>query len=518
MAASRLSDGRFWTWIPMPVTLTMEAAGVRTFDAPETPKERTPTNAVRRLHRGQRRVIRRRRQRMNQIRRLFHEAGLLHRADSDALGQKAIRQHEPELKPNADCDKLGQNGLNPWRLRAEAFDRALSGSELAVALGHIARHRGFKSNAKRDAGANAADETSKMKKAIETTRDRLEGQTVGQMFATDPAFKDRKRNRGDFTRSILRIDQESEVRQIFAEQRRRGNALASEALEENFSRIAFCQRPLQDSEHMVQFCPFEPKEKRTARRSYAFEMFRLLSRLATISLSASGQEIRLDPDQIGRIAEDFGKTKGISYKSVRKTLELDNRTRFVGVSEKDEKNDIVARHGNAAEGTYTLREVVGSSGWRLLMHNPVLRDRIAEVLSFREDPASVRTGLVEAGLEDLMLETMMQGVQNGMFGQFTRAGHISAKAARALLEPLRRGLVYSEACKEVGYDHAARASVSLEDVRNPVARKAVTEMLQASPRHCSGATACRTTSTSNWPATSARAPRSATRSPRALRI
>ena len=460
--------------------LTIVAAGVRTFDAPETAKERTPTNAVRRLHRGQRRVIRRRRQRMNEIRRLFHDAGLLHTADSDALGQKAIRQHEPDLRPNADCDEPGQNGLNPWRLRAEAFDRTLSGSELAVTLGHIAKHRGFKSNAKRDAGANAADETSKMKKAIAATQERLQGyRTVGQMFAADPAFKDRKRNRGDFTRSILRTDQESEVRQIFAEQRRRGNLAATEALEEDFSRIAFFQRPLQDSEHMVQFCPFERTEKRTARRSNAFEMFRLLSRLATISLSAvAGPDRRLDAAEIALIAEDFGKTKGISYIAVRKTLELDKRTRFLGVSEKDEKNDIVARSGAAAEGTYTLRNVVGPSGWRMLMHNPVLRDRIAEVLSFREDPASIRAGLVDAELDGLLLDAVMDGVEKGTFGQFTRAGHISAKAARRLVEPLRLGKVYSEACNDVGYDHSARVSVSLEDVRNPVARKAVTEMLK----------------------------------------
>jgi CRISPR-associated endonuclease Csn1 len=463
-------------------TLTIVATGVRTFDAPETPKERTPTNAVRRLHRGQRRVIRRRRQRMNQIRRLLNETGLLHSAGSDALGQKAIRQHEPELLPNADSDKIGQNGLNPWRLRAEAFDRILSASELAVALGHIARHRGFKSNAKRDAGANAADETSKMKKAIAATQERLQGyRTVGQMFDADPAFADRKRNRGDFTRSILRTDQESEVRQIFAEQRRRGNTLATEALEEDFSRIAFFQRPLQNSEHMVQSCPFEPTEKRTARRSYAFEMFRLLSRLATISLSAGGQDRRLDAGEVARIAEDFGKTKGISYIAVRKTLELDKRTRFLGVSEKDEKNDIVARSGAAAEGTYTLRNVVGPSGWRMLTHNPVLRDRIAEVLSFREDPASIRAGLVEAGLDGLLLDTVMDGVETSAFAQFTRAGHISAKAARKLLEPLRLGKVYSEACEDVGFDHANRAPVSLDDVRNPVARnpvarKAVTEM------------------------------------------
>ena len=141
------------------------AAGVRTFDAPETDKERTPTNAVRRLHRGQRRVIRRRRQRMAALRLLFQQHNLLADAQRDALKQP---------------------GLDPWRLRAEGLERSLSGLEMAVALGHIARHRGFRSNAKREAGANAADETSKMKKAIVTTQDRLAGRTVGQMFARDP--------------------------------------------------------------------------------------------------------------------------------------------------------------------------------------------------------------------------------------------------------------------------------------------------------------------------------------------
>ena len=80
------------------------------------------------------------------------------------------------------------------------------------------------------------------------------------------------------------------------------------------------------------------------------------------------------------------------------------------------------------------------------MHNPVLRDRIAEILTFREDPASIHMGLQQAGLEAPFLEAVMQGVENGSFSQFTRAGHISAKAARALLPSLLLGRVYSEAC------------------------------------------------------------------------
>ena len=72
----------------------------------------------------------------------------------------------------------------------------------------------------------------------------------------------------------------------------------------------------------------------------------------------------------------------------------------------------------------------------------------------------------------------MAGVRDGKFASFTRAGHISARAARKLHDLLRRGLVYSEACAEVDYDHAARPEVGLADIRNPVARKALGEMLK----------------------------------------
>jgi len=156
------------------------AAGVRCWEAPEIPKTREPKNQQRRIHRGQRRVIRRRRQRMKGLRCLFHECGLL---------------------PNSNADALKIEEFDPWRLRAEALDRLLVPMELAVVLGHIARHRGFRSNSKRDHGANAPSDTSKMLSALETNRELLgKYRTVGEMFASDPAFVDRKRNRnGDFS-------------------------------------------------------------------------------------------------------------------------------------------------------------------------------------------------------------------------------------------------------------------------------------------------------------------------------
>ncbi len=250
-------------------------------------------------------------------------------------------------------------------------------------------------------------------------------------------------------------------------------------MQDAYADKAFSQLPLQDSEHLLAACPFEPDQKRTARRCYAFEMFRLLSRLATLRLTVRGQEQPpLSAEQIGLAAADFGRQKSLSYRWLRKTLDLDPGVRFAGVTEKDEKNDFVARTGAAAEGTYALREVLGDAGWRVLMHNPVMRDRIGEVLTFREDPGSIRRGLEEAGVEEPILEALMDGVATGRFHAFTRAGHISAKAARALIAPLARGLGYPDACTEVGYDHARRVEVRLCDVRNPVARKAVTEMVK----------------------------------------
>src|SRR5215475_15322604 len=61
------------------------AVGVRCFDAPLVYKTREPKAAQRHSARGQRRVMRRRRQRMNAIRDLLHRNGILPDAKDDAL-------------------------------------------------------------------------------------------------------------------------------------------------------------------------------------------------------------------------------------------------------------------------------------------------------------------------------------------------------------------------------------------------------------------------------------------------
>jgi CRISPR-associated endonuclease Csn1 len=410
------------------------AAGTRMFDSPETDKERRPKSELRRMYRGQRRIIRRRRQRMNSVRRLLHHHGLLATVDNDALRFQ---------------------GADPWALRGQARTRLLTPYEFAVVLGHIARHRGFKSNAK-SRGENAAED-SKMKKAMAATQEKMGGRTFGEMIATDTDYKNRKRNRaGDYALTPQRSDLEAEIRQIFIAQRRLQSEVATPALEAAFTAAAFYQRGLQDSEGLVADCAFETEERRTAKRAPSFELFRYLSRLNTLEIRNGKSTRRLTPEELARAVAAFGKTQKITYKALRKLVKLADGETFATVRPEDEgKQDAVARHGEAAAGTATLRGILGDAVWEALAPTPEKLDRIAEVASFRVDHGNIRKGFEEAGLESPVVERLMTAVAADAFAKFTGAGHISAKACRNIIPHLARGLVYSEAAKACGYDHTA---------------------------------------------------------------
>lgn len=432
------------------------AWGVRCFDAPETAKERTPTNQLRRQFRGMRRVTRRRRQRMAALRGFLSERGI----SGDPAGQRN----------------------DPWALRAAALDRPLSPAEFATALLHIAKHRGFRSNRKRQ--SNEADEDSKIVLAA-TEANKLRAalyRTVGEMFALDPEFKRRKRNRdGDYSRSITRDQLEHEVRVIFERQMAHANPLASEALRDAFADFAFAQRPVGSSEDRVGFCPFEPTERRAARRSYSFELFRFLSRLAALRVGSRGEQRALTAEEIATASEGFGTQRGMTFARLRKLLGLDDGLRFADVPQGEERTrDVVNRKSGSGcmHGSAALRAALGEPAWKTLLGRPESLDAIAAILSFQADEEKAREALTLLTLPAGAADAVMEALARGAFDDFTKAGHISAAACRAIIPGLRRGLVYSEACAEAGYDHAKRPPTALSDIANPVARKALTEAVK----------------------------------------
>jgi len=463
-----------WALIDWPDTDapgTISGMGSWCFDVPETSKERTPTNQIRRANRLLRRVLRRRRTRMSELRKLFEQ-------------QKLIAARDPE--------HLRKQKLDPWEVRARGLDKILTGEEFAAALLHIAKRRGFKSNAKRDAGANDASDDGKVLKALALTTERLARyRTAGEMFARDPEFALRRRNRpGDYSRVMKRDELAHEVRKLFDAQQRLGNKYATPEIQAQYEDIAFFQRPFQDSEALVGHCPFEPAEKRAAKYAPSFEQFRFISKLINVRVSAPREAPRpLTAEERALALAIAGKTQTLTWKALRKVMAIPEDTRFVGVKLEDEKHDFGARTGESFHGTVKLRECLGENAL------PALLDTIAFILTFRETPESIEAGLRDVNVNGADIGRLMSGLAEGKFAKFKGAAHISALAARNLLPHLRDGLGYSEACAAVGYNHSASKFSGYEQVKdragfkalladlqdsiaNPIARKSMTESMK----------------------------------------
>lgn len=445
------------------------------FDVPETDKERTPTNQIRRSNRLLRRVIRRRRNRMAELRRLFAESGLIADADRAVLSQK---DHDP------------------WELRARGLDKLLEPQAFAIALAHIAKRRGFKSAKKRKDGSNSADD-GKMLSEIKKTEERLARyRTFGEMIARDPQYSARRRNReGLYDRTAQRSDLEHEVSALFVVQRRLGAPSANDAFEAAYRAIAFRQKPMQDSERLVGACPFEPREKRAAKFSPSFERFRLLQRLVHLRIVNADTERPLSLEQIERLTRDLGKTAKLTVKAVRTSLGLSDHESFKGIKADQESQDIAARSGEALHGTKKLRETLGETHWAELSARPEILDEIAHIISFHETNETINAKLAALALPVGAADALAVALEGKAFARFTGAGHISAKAARAILPHLAQGLRYDQACAAAGYDHAATGMTGREQVTdkakfnelvrtlgesvaNPIARKAMTEGLK----------------------------------------
>lgn len=436
--------------------------GSRCFEVPEFPKDKELKNKTRRTARLMRRTIRRRRQRMAALRRLFAEKGLL-------APQAPEDFHHREDAPD------------PWKSRSEGLSRRLTNDEFAAALLHIAKHRGFKSTRKSDAGANAPKDNQEMLKAVAANAElAARYETAGEMLHKDARFAARKRNRdGDYSHTLPRDLLRHEVAALFKRQRALGNEGATDAFESDYVAIAFHQRPLNDSEDMVGTCPLEAQhgrsEIRAARHAPSFELFRLVSKLNTLSVRTPGAgRSRITPEQVRSVAAQFGAQKTITYTGLRRMLGLAKQAAFEGVSAEKEKRDICASAGCAA-GTYALKLCLGEAPWRELAKTPESLDRIAAVLAFRDDLASIERGIREVGLKPEHAEALIAGARGGAFGHFQKAGHISAKSARAMVPHLLEGKVYSEAAALAGYDHAAERAISLDDIRNAVVVRSLRE-------------------------------------------
>jgi CRISPR-associated endonuclease Csn1 len=460
-------------------------SGAHIFEAAENPKTGASLATPRRTARGQRRVINRRAKRKKAIRQLFRDHGFDHVETIDQPLTQTRGQFYPELFDPESSKQDKNTTISVWDFRNDALKRQLTDAELARVLFHIAKRRGFQSNRK-GAEANDVEGRKALSKELQDAMAREGHATIGAHLAA----KDKKRN-GDGTyenfveRKLLR----HEVRKIFESQRAFGFEKATQELEAQFVEIAFFQRPLQSSAHLIGFCSLEPAERRAPKFSYTAELFVLWSKLNNLRIKdQSGGERSLTQAEKETLAAKAHTLKSLSYVQIRKQLELTDQERFnisyrkvrntdtswEAIRETTEKKDFISLSGyHAIKDALAIPSEIDWRAW--LSSNRNTMDETARLLSVLEDAAQIENELGKLPLTHAQITRLSE------INHFKKTVDLSLKALRTIEPHMQQGLTYDKACLVAGYDHSQKINQGLdelppfEDIRNPVVNRALAQ-------------------------------------------
>ncbi len=437
-------------------------SGVRIFTAAETPKEGASLALPRREKRSVRRMIRRKAWRMKAIRALLYKYHLA--TDND----------------NAPYNGYYSEEISPWKLRAEALERVLFGRELSIILLHIAKRRGFQSTRKDKASDD--NKTKGLLLAVKQNTDEflLSGcRTIGEWIYNTPKFANQKRNkREEYTHSIKREHLKDEIAYIFKRQRELGSHIATEEVEKEYMDIAFHQRGTGSVEHMVGNCTFEQVEKRAPTQSYSFEQFRLWQSLNNLTISSyefSRRNLTLEQKNI--IANLAHTNSKVTYKQIRKKLDLSDDVRFSGVGNNDKEEN---KTFTELKGYHALKKAIsdkcGDLKWQSMSSDSDKLNAIARILTFEKSDEDVEKALASEGFDDDVI-TAVKDIS------MQKVGHLSLKTINKILPYLKEGLRYDEATEKAGYNHYKPDSGKdkdnflppVDDLRNPVVNRALAQ-------------------------------------------
>ena len=460
--------------------------GVRIFERPEDPQNGDSLAKPRRDARSARRRLKRRRQRLNHLKQFFIDQNILTKD-----------QVEEVLDPESDYNKL-----DVYALRSKALTEELTPEELLKVIYQIAKRRGFKSN--RKVVEESDKEDGRVTSALKTNEKFLTENgyaTVGDALNHDEKFAPHKRNKRDnYTNSFARNDFLRELEAIVRTQRNYAlKDVSEQAINElvygindgrvtNVNAIMY-QRPFMTKElieKMVGDCTFEKGEKRAPKASYSFEIFRLasdLSHLVFIPRNASKRqakrenlEIKLSSEQIRKVIDAAKNQKGLTYKKVRSIAGISDDYVPKDVRGKKKDGDEFGE-GNTFGGLKAYSDIRSAlkdlpEDWAKI-DNETMINQVAYILTTQKADQGIRTELNQLPLSDKAKEAIVR-IKPTNFKAF---GHLSIKALQKITPHILEGMTYDKACEAAGYDFK-KQSVSLEQITNPVVKRAITQTLK----------------------------------------
>lgn len=326
-------------------------------------------------------------------------------------------------------------GTNPYYLRSQALERALSKYELGRVLMHLALHRGFKSNRKADSSDAEASQQYEKIRNLKSEIASLGYETLGQYLWARHVAGDPVRFRPN--QSTLYPDRQlyhDEFSAIRREQERHHENLDWDRIEE----LIYYQRPLHPQERGR--CRYYPDEERTFVDMPSFTRFRYFQELRNLRYTDShGQVLPLTPYQENKVLELIRRQKAVTFNKIRSLV--DTTAKFNLESEKRDKleGDII---GIAAS------RIIGDAWTSLSIED---QDRLVLALYESETNSILRerlTVLVPELSEDA-------AVQLGSIPLRRRTASVSARFARECTELMERErLTYDEAIRRLGFNHS----------------------------------------------------------------
>ncbi|AGM26527.1 CRISPR-associated protein Cas9 [Spiroplasma syrphidicola EA-1] len=224
--------------------------GVRLFQTPENSKDGTTNAAARRLKRGARRLIKRRKNRIKDLKNLFEKINFINKASLD----KYINEHSAT---NLVEDFNRHELYNPYFLRSIGITEKLTREELVWSLIHIANRRGYKNKFAFDIEGDGKKRETKLDEAISNALI-SSNLTISQEIVRNKKFRDAKnkkallvRNKGgkegenNFQFLFARDDYKKEVDLLLAKQAKFYPELTEE-IRAKAADIIFRQRDFED--------------------------------------------------------------------------------------------------------------------------------------------------------------------------------------------------------------------------------------------------------------------------------
>lgn len=461
--------------------------GVRIFERAENPKNGESLAKPRRDARSARRRLRRRRQRLNALKRFFITHNLL---DVQTI------------------TKMLSTPNDPYELRVKGLDKRLTNEELFITLYHVAKRRGYKSNRKSQEAKDS--EGGRLLQAIAANETLLKAEgyrTAGEALLRNEKYKAHKRNKRDaYTNSFARADFLAEMQAILDAQQKLGLELSENNIKSllyaqesyelpNNTKTelyygAFAQRPFMDRDlmqKMIGKCTYEPSEPRAPRASYSFELFRFAQDLVNVVLETKGERRVLITNEVAKAITKAHETRRLTYKTLRKTLALPPKTTFVYLRGKVKNDDPEANAFGEMKFYHDVKKTLSSMDeWQQFVDNPYLLDDIGFILTIEKTDEDIRRELTELALP---LPLSPQAVEALLPLSYTKFAAFSTKALRKITPFVLQGQSHDKAVAAAGYtfNHPHRSSNQklpplttddAERITNPVVKRGISQTIK----------------------------------------